>query len=122
MNGSASYPIRLCEGEVVTFTYVQQTVAECPFCVPGCYGTPEQPTAAEGHFCAYEGYDEGARTEDVNASFNSFKDAGGEINGTGSDGELISFRTDEFRAGGPPLKLKAEARLNAYGGWAVTAK
>ena len=118
-----SYPLALCEGEELTLRYVDAREAETPGAVAGCPGSVNGPGAEAGYLCVYRGQSFGSNeVEDLNARFSQFRAPSGESGGVGLDGELIVFRTDEFREATPILELKAAASLAAEGSWAVTTK
>jgi len=118
-----SYPLPLCEGETLTLRYVDAVEAETAGAAAGCPGSVSDPVAERGYLCVYRGQNFGSNeAEDLHARFSQFRSPPGEAEGVGRDGELIVFRTDEFKEASPILELKAAAALTAEGSWAVTAK
>jgi hypothetical protein len=131
--GVVSLPIPLKSKAKVKLVYHNET--ESKAAAAPCLGTEEEPVVEKGNLCVLRGAKDGGAKEAATGYFDTnveekpqFTGAGGTEalaeTGTGGEGDagvLIVFRTKEFSTSAPILSLAAEARLGAYGSWAVTA-
>jgi hypothetical protein len=126
-SGVVSYPIPLCEEEVLKLEYVsERNEFEGGIGGGGCLGSAAEPVAESGFLCVYRQGSPGAQEpKDMNAAFFGFQAPNGANGETGTRGELIVFRTSEFNEVTPIRELtssKSPVILSAGGTWAVTAK
>jgi len=116
-----SYPVPLCEGEVLKLQYVTEADLRSGSLPAGCVGSVLEPAAEPGYLCVFRGGGDGAlETQDVNAKFLNFRSTIGAEDLTSDTGELVVFRTTEFNELARET-LKKEAHLTAEGSWVVTS-
>ena len=128
--GVVSFPVPLKEGEAknLALKYCNEVCGETP--EPPCLGSVEEPTAEEGFLCVYRGGQFGSlEKQDKNAKFFGFESPGGFSEKVGLLGDLVIFRTNEFKEEQATTKekeeaehIKKESSLSAGGSWAVHQK
>jgi len=121
-----SFKIPLCEGELLVLHYLNEKESEEVGAQPGCLGSPQEPFAEPGNFCAFTGGFKGVN-EKVwkNAKFFKIQSTSGNSEETSAPGEMIVFRSTEFNEEKTVEKLlatKSPVYFASGGGWAVTAK
>jgi hypothetical protein len=134
IDSALSYPIPLCEGELVTVKYLNEAETAAPGSVPGCNGSPTEPSAEPGFLCVFTGSsDNGSKSINKNNVFVGFENAdggnavtsSGSLMETGEGGVTVIFRSTEFNITTPVEKLsaaKSPVRMHWIGGWAISAK
>jgi hypothetical protein len=119
--GAISYEPQLCPGEVLTLTYENEAESEIVGSKPGCLGSTGEPIAEPGHLCVFTGGFKGIiEKEWKNVKFNSIRaDNGNEE--TATSGQVVIYRTTEFKETAPSLENLKASYMGAAGGWAATA-
>jgi hypothetical protein len=135
-SGAISFPIQLSEkqGLSLKVKYLTETEVEAVTTRPECPGSAQEPEAAEGWLCIFQGAT--AQTGSLekewsNAGFKKVEDAGGNSVATTTDfsrGALVVYRTNEFKeelgkcTSSAVCTIAKAATLTASGSFAVTAK
>jgi hypothetical protein len=144
-SGPFSFQIPLSEAQgsksKLKIRYKNETQVLNPTEFPECVGNAQEPVAAEGWFCIYQGATGefgSLSTEWKEASFFAVANGAGEtctpavaktaglLTCKGEEnlqlGGFVEFRTDTFKNDGTPVTIPAAAALTAAGTWAVRAK
>ncbi|MGO8904771.1 MAG: hypothetical protein ACLQMH_04020 [Solirubrobacteraceae bacterium] len=94
----------------------------------GCPGTVNEPEAVAGHLCVFTGGSQGSLEKEWrNAKFSFFELPNGEEEPeyAGRTGELVVFRTAEFKTTAGAQKtatITKEAQATPSGSWALTVE
>jgi hypothetical protein len=136
-----STPLSEKQGTKLKVRYKNETQVLNPTEFPECVGNAQEPVAAEGWFCLYQG-----ATAEFGSLSTEWKESGffAVANGAGETctpavaktaglltckteenlmlGGFVEFRTNTFAGAGTPGTIGAAAMLNAAGTWAVRAK
>jgi hypothetical protein len=119
--GAISYEPTLCPGEVLMLTYETEPESEVVGSKPGCLGSTGEPIAEPGHLCVFTGGFKGAvEKEWKNVKFNGIRANNGNEE-TAISGQVVIYRTTEFKETAPSLENLKASYMSAAGGWAATA-
>jgi hypothetical protein len=136
-----STPLSEKQGTNLKVRYKNETQVLNPTEFPECAGNAQEPVAAEGWFCLYQGATAefgSLSTEWKEASFFAVENAAGEtclpavaktaglLTCKSEEqfqlGGFVVFRTNTFANAGTPTTIPNAAALTAAGSWAVRAK
>jgi hypothetical protein len=127
-------PLSEAQGRALKVRYLNEKQVEEPVSRPECPGSAEEPEAAEGWLCIFQGATAATgslEAEWSNAGFKRVEDPGGNSSASVTDfsrGALVVYRTTEFKEGlgectsTAVCTIAKAATLNASGSFAVTAK